>query len=309
MKTKGVIQVLALGMAWGAATARAQTAPIQPSPAYYQSGAPVYYTPAAPAVQPAAAPPVYYAPAPGTYYAPAAPQPVYYSPQPAPQLTLAPPPAEVDEEEGLYWFWGQKWPGLALGAKIGTLGVGGELVFGINRFLNLRSGANYGPFSTSLTLGDVKYDAELDMLSIPLLVDLHPFGGHFRITGGVLIQPGTEATLTSTPTRNTQIGNHTYAPDVIGTLNGTIEVSDTLTPYLGIGFGNAVAEDQLLTFMLDLGVVFQSYDFKLTSNGAGMTTKLDTFRVDLEKEEDSIQSDLDSFKVYPVLSIGLAFHF
>ena len=40
-----------------------------------------------------------------------------------------------------------------------------------------------------------------------------------------------------------------------------------------------------------------------------MTTKLDTFRVDLQKEEDSVQSDLDGLKVYPVISLGLALHF
>ena len=294
-------------LAWSAAGAAAQQRPIQPSPAYTQGGT-VYYpaaprpaAPAAPPGYPASAQPVYLQPA------PAYPAPVYAAP--AEEAEYEEEYAETDDEEGIYWFWGAKWPGLAVAPKIGTLGLGADVVFGISQSFSLRSGASYGPLSFSASLGDVKYDIETEILAVPLLLDIHPGGGHFRLTAGAYLQPSSSADLTSTPGRNTQIGSHTYPPEVIGTLTGKIEVNETLTPYLGIGFGNAVAEDQLLTFMLDLGVVFQSYDFELTSNGAGMTTKLDTFRVDLQKEEDSVQSDLDGLKVYPVISLGLALHF
>ena len=61
--------------------------------------------------------------------------------------------------------------------------------------------------------------------------------------------------------------------------------------------------------MVDFGVIFQSYDVSLSSDGAGMTTKLDTFRKDLELEEENIQSDMDDFKFFPVLTFGIAYHF
>ncbi len=238
-------------------------------------------------------------------------QPVYsVRPQPAASMTLAPAPEYVEEEEeGYYWVWGQKWPGLALGPKFGTTGIGLDLTFGINPYLNLRGGFNYGSFTWSPEFGDVDYDMDITMTSIPLLLDIQPFGGNFRITGGFFIQPGTEADIDATPTDATQIGNHTYEPDVIGTLSGKVEVKNTVAPYVGIGFGNTVAEDQQLTCTLDIGVVFQSYDVSLTSDGAGMTAKLDTFREDLAKEEDNIQNDLDDWKIYPVVTIGLAWHF
>lgn len=296
--------ILAAGAACGAAGAFAQQPVVQPSPTYYQRGGTVYQP--APAV---AAQPVYYAPEPAQpmYYAPPPAQPVYY----APQMTLAPaPPAGAEEEdEGFYWVWGQKWPGLSLGPKFGTTGIGLELVFGVNPYLNLRSGFNYGSFTWGKEFGDVDYDMDVTMTSIPMMLDIHPFGGHFRITGGLFIQPGTEADIDATPSEATQIGEHTYNPDTIGTLNGNIEVDGVLAPYLGIGFGNTVAEDQLLTFTLDLGVIFQSYDVSLTSDGAGMTAKLDTFREDLKKEEALIQKDMDDWKIFPVLTLGLAWHF
>jgi len=295
-----ILGVMTVGFVLSAGAAQAQMRGIQPSPAYYQGRG--VQSPAAPAV-PAAAPVV--APVPVE-------QPAYrYEPQP--QLTLAPAIYEeeydVEYEDGIYWPWGQKWPGIALGAKIGTTGIGLDFIFGVNPYLNLRSGFNYGSFTLNSKLGDVEYDIETDMVSVPLLIDLHPFGNHFRITGGAYIQPGSSATLNATPNTPVQIGEHTYSPEVVGTLSGEADFNNVITPYLGIGFGNATAEDQLLTFMVDLGVIFQSYDVTLTSDGAGMETVLDTFREDLKKEEENIQSDLDSYKIFPVLTFGVAYHF
>ena len=287
MTTKRILWTAAAALAGLAVAVFAQ----RPSPVYYQ---PV----------PAHAQPVYYAPQP-TYYAPAPAQPAYYAPQPAPAYVAE----EEEEDEGYYWFWGQKWPGLALGPKFGTTGLGLELTFGVNPYLNLRSGFNYGSFTWGQELGNVDYDVDVTMTSVPLLLDVHPFGGHFRLTGGLYLQPGTKADIEATPTEPTQIGSHTYNPDTIGTLNGKIEVDSALTPYVGFGFGNTVGEDQLLTLTLDVGVIFQSYDVSLDSNGAGMTAKLDTFREDIKKEEALLQKDADDWKIYPVVAISLAWHF
>lgn len=40
-----------------------------------------------------------------------------------------------------------------------------------------------------------------------------------------------------------------------------------------------------------------------------MTAKLDVFREDIKKEEEKIQKDLDDFKVFPVLTLGVGYHF
>lgn len=237
----------------------------------------------------------------------------YREPQPS-RLTLAPPPESRtwtadDSEYGMDAERGYRWPGLALGPKFGTTGIGGEVTVGLTRFLNLRSGFNYGSLNMDLSLGGVEYDTSLEMMSIPLLVDLYPAGGNFRLVGGVYIQPGTEADLKATPGSPVQIGSHTYGPDVVGTLTGKIEVENPLTPYLGIGFGNTVGEDQWLSFSLDLGVILQSYDVSLKSDGAGMTARLDTFREDLKKEERNIQKDADKLKFFPVVTLGLSLHF
>ncbi len=236
---------------------------------------------------------------------PEANQPVYAA-EPGTRLHLHDVPAADDG-------WGAdsdyEWPGISLGPKIGTTGIGLDFTVGINRYLNFRSGFNYGSFTFSRKWSDVDYDLDVDMISLPLLVDLYPMGGHFRLTAGFYIQPNTKADIDATPTKASQIGSHTYEPDVIGTLTGKIEVDSTFTPYLGIGWGNTVGRDRQLTFSLDLGVIFQSYDVSLTSDGPGMTAKLDVFREDIKKEEEKIQKDLDDFKVFPVLTLGVGYHF
>ena len=304
--------VMGMGLAWMVMPAGAQHHPIQLAPAYEAPTGGWYGVPDALHDAPEA--PVYYDGMPLTPPRTTGAQPAGY---PAAGTPPPPPtaPAAADEdggmydEEGLYWVWGQKWPGFALGPKIGTTGIGIDGIFGINRYANLRGGFNYGSFTWSRKFSDVKYDLDWDMISLPLLVDVQPFGGHFRIVAGLYIQPDSKADLKATPQKNVQIGEHKYPPEVIGTLRGRLKVDQTFTPYVGIGFGNAVAEDQLLTLGVDLGVIFQSYSVNLAADGKGMGAKLDTFREDLKKEEKNIQKDLDKFRIYPVLTLSLAWHF
>ena len=260
---------------WLACAAQAQMYAPQPSPAYHYGQQPAGYA---------------------------------RSPVAAPQLAVD-DGDEYDDDEGIYWFWGQKWPGLALGPKIGTTGIGVDLTFGVNNYVNLRGGFNYGAFTWKTKLGSTKYDMDVDMVTLPILLDIHPLGGNFHLTAGLYIQPDVSADINATPTSDKQIGEHTYPPEVIGTLRGEVEAKNAVAPYLGIGFGNTVGEDRLLTLHLEIGVIFQSYDSTLTSDGAGMTTKLDTFREDLKKEEKNIQDDLNKLGIFPVVTLGLAWHF
>lgn len=258
--------------------------------------------PPPPVVQPVYAEPAYYPP---TVHD----EPVMVESEPS-RLSLARGPAVVIEED---WEEGEEeessWPGIALGPKIGTTGLGLELTLGVNPYFNLRSGFNYLALSAfSLELSGVDYDTDLNVPSIPLMADLYPGGGNFRISAGVFIQPGAKIDLSSTPSSAVQIGAHTYGPDVVGTLSGETEMG-VVAPYLGIGFGNTVGADKALSLSLDLGVMLQTYDVSLESNGAGMTALLNTFREDMKKEENSVQDSMDDFKILPVLSLTLAYHF
>ena len=306
------------------------------APVASPAAAPVVPAVAKPSAPPAAAPVPPPAKAAVAAPAPVAVPPAVVQPEPpiepvalsAPAPVAAPPGREQDEviyldapgtrlslgDAGAYdyndsWSGGYEWPGISLGPKFGTTGVGLDLTLGLTRFLNLRGGFNYGSFSASPKWGSVTYDAEVDMINFPLLVDLYPFGGHFRISGGVFFHSDSKVTFDAHPHKPVQIGNHTYAPEVVGTMYGKIKVEDSVVPYVGIGVGNTVGRNRRLTFSLDLGAIIQSYEVTLTSDGPGMKTKLDTFRKDIVREEARLQKDVDKLKVFPVLTLGLGIHF
>ncbi|MFH0879143.1 MAG: hypothetical protein V2A34_05485 [Lentisphaerota bacterium] len=201
-----------------------------------------------------------------------------------------------------------KWPGIALGAKIGTLGLGGDLTIGLFEVFNIRGGVNYANFSFNGTVRDIKYNYGVDYLSFPILADIHPFRNNFRISAGVLLNQDNKVKLDAAPNKNVTIGDDEYTPAQIGILNGTIKFTRNAAPYVGIGFGNAVKEDTSWSFIFDLGVVFQTYDVELTSRGGTMSDN-PAFLLNLAKEEADVQDDFDKFEIYPVLSFGVGYHF
>jgi len=205
------------------------------------------------------------------------------------------PPAQQEHE----------WQGVAAGMKIGTLGPGAELTVDLIPQLNLRVNANYLKYSYDREIDDIDWEIELDFSSFLLMLDWHPFENDFRLTGGV-IRNDSETTLNGTPNENVEIGNNTYPPELVGTLSGKLTFAD-LAPYIGVGIGNAVDKDTSLSFIFDLGLIFQTLDVELAASGP--VKYLPQFQDDLRKEEEDIQDDLDGLKVYPVLAIGLAYHF
>jgi hypothetical protein len=196
--------------------------------------------------------------------------------------------------------------GLALGAKIGTLGPGLELTGYVTEYVNLRGGFNWIEFSWDGSADDIDYDMEVQFETIAALVDIHPYANNFRITAGVLWN-NNEADLDGSIDEPTEIGGTTYTPEQIGTLTGTARFDD-VAPYVGIGFGNPVMDDVDLSFSFDLGVMFQgAADVTLTSDGALANDP--QFQADLAEEEQDAQDVANDLQIYPVLAFGMAYYF
>lgn len=196
---------------------------------------------------------------------------------------------------------------VAVGAKVGTPGIGGEITVGLNDNFNFRTGVNAFSYEYNGTESDVEYDFDLKLLSFPLLVDWHPFyGSGFRLTAGAYINSN-ELESTAVPTGTYDIGGVDYDAGDVGSLTGDVDFN-SVAPFLGIGWGNAVGEDTRLSLALDLGVMFQgSPDVDLDANGARASD--DDFLANLKKEEESLEDDIEIFKYYPVVMLGLTYKF
>jgi hypothetical protein len=193
----------------------------------------------------------------------------------------------------------------AVGVKIGTLGVAGEVTIPLTERVNLRGVANYLEFSTDKKIGDISYDLDVAFSSYGGYLDFHPFMNNFRISGGVLSNAN-EIDLDTTPSGAVTIGSRVYPGALVGTVSGLIEF-DEIAPYVGIGFGDATFGEGAWSFSFDLGVLLQSYDVTLTADGPA--TGIPGFSDDLAAEEEDIQDDLDGLELYPVLAFGMAYRF
>jgi hypothetical protein len=200
------------------------------------------------------------------------------------------------------------WPGIAVGVKVGTLGLGGDVSLPIfpDR-LNLRVSGNYLNYSYDGTANDIDYKFTLDFKDFMLLGDWHPFANNFRVSAGAVWNSNSKVKLEGTPTDDVTIGDHDYPAALVGTLNGEL-VFESVAPYVGIGFGNAIGPyEQTWSFVFDLGVIIQTFDSTLSADGP--ISGDPGFQADLKIQQDELQDSCDQFKVYPVLQFGVAYHF
>lgn len=196
---------------------------------------------------------------------------------------------------------------IALGVKAGTLGAGIEGTAGLLPGLNLRAGANAFSIDFDADTSDIDYELEVDLLSFPVLLDWHPFkDSGFRISAGVLINQN-EADAEASAQNSYTIGGTTYTPAELGTLTGKIDYNE-LAPYVGIGWGNAVGKDNRWSFSFDFGVVFQGEpNIDLKANGTMASDP--TFQANLAEEKRKLEDELDDYKYYPVVSLGITYKF
>ncbi len=194
---------------------------------------------------------------------------------------------------------------VATGVKVGSLGIGADVTVGLHERLNFRLNGNYFAMSFSSEIEDIDYDLDVDFKTAIAMLDWHPFENGFRISGGVSFND-MNFTLSGIPTQVERIGDRRYPPELIGTINGDVEPS-SIAPYLGIGYGRAVGHEGRMSFVFDLGIMYQTYDVSLTATGPAFLVP--EFREDLTKEEDAIQSNFDDFSIYPILAFGISYQF
>lgn len=198
---------------------------------------------------------------------------------------------------------------VALGLKVGTLGVGVELTMEAVENVNVRFGGNYFKVSREIDVEDNAYDMDLKLNTYTAMADWYVTDSSFRITAGAFINEN-GLTGTSLASNTYDIGSNTYTNTEVGVLTADADFK-TVAPYLGIGWGNPLADDSDWSFMVDLGVIFAGkprLDIMSTggtlSNNALLLTDIE------EAERDFRDSDeIGYLKYYPVISVGLNYRF
>lgn len=199
----------------------------------------------------------------------------------------------------------------AIGAGVGTTGIGVNVNLSLGETLGLRGGYNRFGVETDFDDTDASYEAEFDKDSVNLLLDWYPGAGTFRLSGGAYSHADNAVDIVATPEMagSYTFNGNTYSADDIESISGRVDFSKT-TPYLGIGWGNPGIK-QGFSMMLDIGVQFQDApEVALGVDGCGLPAAFcERLERDLQAEADEVEAEGEDFEFWPVVNLGVYYRF
>lgn len=202
--------------------------------------------------------------------------------------------------------------GLSLVARAGSPGLGLEATASLGSRINLRGGFNVGSLGHELdarltarsTQPDVHFSGDARLQSGTLLADVYATKA-FHLTGGMVYNRN-RVHLAATPNVPVTINDHTYMPHEVGTLDATVTLGKSWAPYAGVGFGNPNASGRRVSFLTDVGVVFEGQPTlalrSSAANQAGLQADVDQAAAVVNRDH----FDKTYLKLYPVVSVGVA---
>lgn len=201
---------------------------------------------------------------------------------------------------------------LYAGITGGTLGIGPEVGYRLNETIGVRASASFLGVSHEIDSDDVTYDGSFDLESYGAMVDLYPFGGGFRVSGGFRIN-NNRASADAEPTGGTFTFNGVdYDTTTQVTSARTRAQVDDFAPALTIGYAGGKRSG--FVFGVEAGALFQGSakidPITITGTCADPTAPgCGTIVADLEAERRDVQDDVDDYKVYPILQLTVGYRF
>ena len=192
----------------------------------------------------------------------------------------------------------------SVGAEVGILSFfSGSVAWRFSDHFGLRGGFNRFAYDISEDLDDVSYSLKLKMQSQPLLLDVHPWSERsFRLSFGILFNQN-QFSASASPTADVEIGNTTYTPAQVGSLNLSVK-QRAVSPYLGMG-GNLFYFDNnhQWAFTHEVGVAWTGKP-KVSLSASGAVPQ-----ADLESERQKIADDLSKLVILPIIKFGISYSF
>lgn len=187
----------------------------------------------------------------------------------------------------------------AVSARMGTLGPGLELGYQLHPKLNLRVGGNYLNYTRTFEVDvedqPLSVDWDLQLKNFSFIADFVPFGGGFRLSGGVVLN-NNETSGLGKFNEPISSGGASFEPEEVGQLSGTLSF-EPVAGYVGIGFGNT-ARGSRLGLILDLGAMY---------HGAPKLDLTATEMLEPNMENGPIlQENIKQYAWYPVISLGFS---
>lgn len=186
--------------------------------------------------------------------------------------------------------------GAGIGVRAGSTGLGADVAWGVAPGLDARLGYSALKWSYDVHTSNASYDGDLKLSNVNALLDFHPFGPVFRVSGGLIFN-----------SNKYQATGHPNG--VPGSFSATVEPAHRAAPYLGVGWGNVAGAG--VNLYADLGVMFMgSPKARLDADCAGLSgAQCSALQSQVASEQSALEDRLKRFKAFPVLNLGLTIGF
>jgi len=210
---------------------------------------------------------------------------------------------------------------IAIGTRLGTLGYGAQIATPLSSHLNLRGSANFFNFGYGMGVDGANYNSELHLKSGMVSVDYYPWRSSFHVSPGFMIFKSTAGATMNVPGGNSfSLGDTTYTSDPNDPVHGSgvLNFGRTFMPALTVGFGNMIPrhERSHWSVPVDLGLAYTGQN-TMTINLAGsacqqgycMSTSDSEIQQNVAQEQQDMNHSMKRFKIFPILTTGVAYRF
>jgi hypothetical protein len=207
----------------------------------------------------------------------------------------------------------------AVGLRIGTAGIGGELATPLSRHLDLRGGGQFFKYSTSFTTNGLNADGQLSLQNGYVSLDYLPFHNGFRISPGITVHNDNHVSaVLNVPGGNTfTLGDVDYTSEASDPIHGTASINfgNTVAPRITAGWGSLFpSTGRRLSFPAEIGFEYTSYPTVqlnlagsgCTSDGCGSINTPDN-QANINAEIQKLNNDVAPLRFYPILSFGVSY--
>jgi hypothetical protein len=194
--------------------------------------------------------------------------------------------------------------------QAGTTGFGAEIGAGVNDYVAARLSFGAGSVPYSITESGIRYDARAKPRVVLLNLDVHPFGGVFRLSAGVAYNGTRIEGAADTASGTILINNATYNTADVGTVKGEVHFRK-LAPYLGLGWGASARGTTGFFFTSDFGAMYSPATGSVTGSCAPFLPPpvCASLQSDLRAEADAFRREVETYRFYPVVRLGLGYRF
>ncbi len=218
---------------------------------------------------------------------------------------------------------GEAFSRVGIGVKVSTLGVGVEVATPLAGKFNVRGGFNMFRYNRAITNDGIPYNAQLQFQSAEAHLDWFPFWG-FHVSPGVLFYNGNQLSATATvPGGQTfSVGGTSYESDPATPVTGIGKLNFLkVSPSIMLGVGNLIPRSgRHYSFLFEVGAAYQGsarVALNLAGNVCDPTTGLSCrpisgdagVQANIQAQQVKIQNDINPYRFFPVISLGVGFNF